>query len=100
MEVTQEKINEWKEKYTFVYRTQFDKDFYYFRTLTREDYKQITEEQTEDPVNYDYESAVVKKCLLSDYSNDSIAKKSGIVTVLSEAIMLRSGFQQVEIEEL
>jgi len=100
MEVTKEQIEAWKKEHTYVYRTKFDNDFYYFRTLTRSDYDRITSEQAADPIGYNYEKSVVETCILSEHPADIFDKKSGIVIVLSEAIFIRSGFQQVDIEEL
>lgn len=98
--ITQEKIAEWKVKHKFVYKTIIDGIDYYFRTLTRDDYLAISAAQAAADSGMDYELETVKTCLLNNMDEDSIAAKSGIVTTLSEKIMSRSGFSQVDDEEL
>ena len=98
--VTQEQIKEWKAKHKFVYRATIDGVDYYFRTLTRDDYLAISAKQVAMGQALDYELETVKTCLLTDMDAETIAAKSGVVTVLSEKIMARSGFAQVEEEEL
>lgn len=100
MEVTQEMINEWKEKYMFVYRIIVDGRAYYYRTLTRNDYIAIQQKVVNSGPNFDNEFEVVKTCLLYPTDVEELQNKAGLVSVLSEKIMLRSGFQQVEEEEL
>jgi hypothetical protein len=98
--VTQEKINEWKAKYKFVYKAAIDGIDYYFRTLDRDDYLTISAKQASLGQALDYELETVKTCLLNDMDEDTIKAKAGIVTILSERIMAKSGFLQVEEEEL
>jgi hypothetical protein len=73
---------------------------YYFRTLTRNDYVTIQAKVQADP-DTDNELEVAKTCLLSpELSEVELKSKAGLASVLSERIMLRSGFQQVEETEL
>ena len=90
-------INEWKAKYKFVYKVSIDGVDYYLRTLTRDDYLAIPAKQVAQGQAFDYELETVKTCLLNDMDEATIA--SEVVTFLSEKIMARSGFAQVE-EEL
>lgn len=98
--ITPEQIKEWKDKYIFVYRANIDGVDYYFRTLSRDDYIAISEKQQTEGATLDYELETVKTCLLNEMDVATIRAKSGVVTVLSEKIMARSGFQQVDEEEL
>jgi len=98
--ISQEQIKEWKDKYKFVYRATIDGVDYYFRTLSRDDYMVITEKQQVAGTTLDYELETVKTCLLNKMDEATIKAKSGVVTVLSERIMAKSGFQSVEEEEL
>ena len=98
--VEQKTIDYWKNKYKFVYKATIDGTEYYFRTLTRDDYLAISAKQVAMGQALDYELETVKTCLLNDMDEATIAAKSGVVTVLSEKIMARSGFSQVEEEEL
>lgn len=102
MEVTQEIINGWKEKHKHVYKIKLLDQDIYFKTLSRADYLKIATIQfaEEVPDDFDYELATVKSCLLTEISEDELKSKPGIITILSEQIMARSGFQQVEVEEL
>lgn len=97
-----EQIKEWKDKYTFVYKITLSAKDYYFRTLTREDYIEILSIQAtmEDPRKFDHDLEVTKKCLLSDWTEAELTKKAGISTVLTERIMIASGFEVSEITEV
>ncbi len=98
--ITKEQIEKWKNDYKFVYRATIDNVDYYFRTLSRDDYLSISAKQATLGQGLDYELETVKVCLLNDIDEATLKAKSGIVTILSEKIMTRSGFLQVEEEEL
>ena len=98
--ITQEMIDEWKAKYKFVYKAPIDGTNYYFRTLNRDDYLAISTKQATLGQALDYELETVKTCLLNEIDEDTLKAKGGIITILSEKIMTKSGFLQVEEEEL
>ena len=103
MEVTKEVIAEWKEKYKKVFKTTLDGIDYYYTTLKRPTYIQFLTKQQVDP-DFDYEFETLKACILEptieeEFRND-LENKSGLGVVLLEQIMLKSGWQQVESEEL
>lgn len=101
MEVTKELIEKWKGAHKFVYKATIDGTDYYYRTLTRDDYMEIQMKVAQEMPNFDNELEVVKTCLLAPTLDDeTLSTKAGLGSVLSERIMLRSGFQQVEEEEL
>lgn len=101
MDVTQEMIVEWKAKYGFVFRATFDAKDFYFRTLSRDDYMAIQAKVAAAEIGFDNELEVVKTCLLEPIMEENELKsRAGLITVLSEKIMLRSGFQAVEEVEL
>lgn len=100
---TEQQIKDWKDQFGYVYKATIDGTEYIFRTLTREDYMAISSKQVTIGPSFDNELEVVATCLLQPEGPnviDALKKKGGIVSVLSERIMLRSGFQQVEEEEL
>lgn len=99
-EVTKDTITQWKDKYKFVYKASIDGTDYYFRTLNRDDYLAISAKQASLGQALDYELETVKTCLLNDIDEDTLKAKGGIITILSERIMAKSGFLQVEEEEL
>jgi len=99
MSVAPEVISEWKQKYPFVFKTIINSKEIYFRSLSREDYIGISAKQIQNP-DLDYELETVKTCLLNGLDEAELKGKSGIVTVLSEQIMIKSGFQAIEVEEV
>lgn len=96
----EEKIKEWKELYTYVYKINLSGKDYYFRTLNRADYVDILSTQARNPKIFDHDIEVIKKCLLSEYSQEELDKKAGLATVIAEKIMISSGFEVSESEEL
>ncbi len=100
MDVTKEQIEEWKSKFKFIYRIPFEGDYIYFHALSRKDYQEISMEQINGSDEFDYELAIVGKCILSDINQDDLKARSGLITILSDNIMTKSGFQTVEAESL
>lgn len=98
--IEQEKINEWKEKYGYIYRTIIQEKEIIYKTLTREDYIDILTIQAKNPVLFDHDIEVFKKCVLTEYDENELKKKAGLTTVVAEKIMLSSGFEMAESEEL
>lgn len=96
----QEQINSWKEQYNYVYKCTAGGEDFYFRTLTRDDYIAITVKQMSNPQTFDHDKEVFKLCVLNDYDDKVLQAKGGIVTVVVEKIMIKSGFENVEVEEL
>ncbi len=94
--VTPEQIEKWKENGPVFLVTLNEVDFYY-KTITRNDYIEISQAQT---VATDYELITVKKCLLNEIDESILDTKAGIVSILYEQIMLKSGFVNVESQEL
>jgi hypothetical protein len=96
----QEQIKAWKEQYKSVYKATIGDITYYFRGLTRVDFLTISQRQLSEK-DFDSELETVRICLLEPKADEDYLKnKPGIVTILSEQIMIRSGFQQCEVEEL
>jgi hypothetical protein len=96
----QEQIKAWKEQHKSVYKAVIGDVSYYFRGLTREDFLSISQRQLSETA-FDSELETVRTCLLEPKVDEEYLKnKPGIVTILSEQIMIRSGFQTVEVEEL
>jgi hypothetical protein len=96
----QEKIAEWKKEFGSVYKAMFDNTAYYFRNLSREEFLSISQKQLAEE-GFDSERETVKVCVLEPIVDDKhLSYHPGIITILSEQIMVKSGFQQVEVEEL
>lgn len=101
MDVTTDVINVWKKQYGFVYKAILDGKDYYFKTLSRDDYMAIQARVATEGQKFDSEMEVVLVCVLEPKLTAADLKaKSGLISVLNERIMLRSGFQAVEDEEL
>lgn len=100
MSYTKEQIEKWKEEYGPIYSTYIADKQYIFKTLDRDDYINISLKQATNPAGFDYELETVSTCLLSEYNPDELKKKAGICSTLYEKIMSKSGFQEVETEEL
>jgi len=97
--IDQTQIDAWKEEHGSVYKvTTADIDFY-FRPLTREDYIEIMQLQAAG-TQADPEVETVKKCILNNVPDSIYAKRGGVATVIYENIMIKSGFENAEVEEL
>lgn len=103
MEVTNEMIAQWKEKHKKIFTVTLDSVKYYFTTFKRDTYVDLLAKQAVDP-NFNYEFAVLKACIvhpqLPESFEDDIQVKSGLGVVLLEQIMIKSGWEQVQAEEL
>lgn len=96
----QEQIGKWKEMYKYVYKVNVGGENFYFRTLTRDDYVAVTMKQISAPQGFDHDREVFKLCVLSDYDDGLLDAKGGIVTVVTEKIMIYSGFENADVEEV
>lgn len=103
MDVTKEQIELWKEEYKKVFKVFLDGVEYYYTTLKRQTYIDLLTKQATVP-GFDYEFETMKSCVihppLTDTFKDDLDNKSGLGVVLLEQIMMKSGWQQVESEEL
>ena len=103
MEVTAELIAEWKNQHKKVFKVELGGTTYYYTTLKRDVYINLLAEQATNPA-FDYELETIKTCVLHpelpDTFKQELNDKSGLGVVLLEQIMLNSGWEQVESEEL
>lgn len=95
--VTEELIAKWKEEFKSIYKTDTG---IYFRPLSRKEYVSLVAKQQTDPAGFDHELETAISCTLGGTTEDELRTKSGIATVLSEQILQRSGFVQVDVEEV
>lgn len=95
----EEKIKSWKELHGKIYMSIIGGKTYYYKTLTRDDYMDILVAQASNQ-KFDHDIQVFKKCVLSEYSDEELTNKAGISTVISEKIMLLSGFESTEAIEV
>ena len=100
MEITKEQIANWKKEFGSIFKIEPIAGMpIIFRTLTREDYMDIMNAQLSGTID-DPELETVKKCVLNDITEETYIQRGGLVTVIYEDIMKRSGFVVVESEEL
>jgi len=91
-EITQEMINEWKAKYGEVYKVEIAGEEFYYRPLKRAEYKVVI--STADTSPSFREEQIVQKCSIYPKIEPATmpALKAGVVTTLTDYIMLVSGF--------
>lgn len=95
--VTPEQITEWKTQYKKVFLSDGG---IYFRTLKRSEYVTLLSKQAANPSTFDWEAEVSKTCILSGITEEDLDNESGLATVLAEQILVKSGFSQIEVEEI
>jgi len=100
MSITPEQIERWKKEYGSIYKiTVADTDFV-FKTLGRDDYINISLKQATNISSFDHEFETVSACLISEYDPEVLKRRAGVCTIIYDKIMSKSGFQDVEAEEL
>ena len=90
---TREQVEAWKDKYEDIYFTPFDGETYIWRTLYREEYREVVSKA--DMTVFDKEETFTDLCVLFPLNYSSISarqKKAGIPTTLFSMIMDKSGF--------
>lgn len=90
---TREEVEDWKKKYKRIYYLPFDDGIYIFRALKRPEYKEII--RNVDLSALDREEMFAERCVV--FPRDFTIEKAnegdaGVVSVLSDAIMEKSGF--------
>lgn len=89
-------IEEWKKIHGEIYLTTINDDVYIWRPLTRKELKEV---HTATSGVHQREETYCKICNLwpSDYDFTNQHEKAGVPSVLSEQILLKSGFQALQI---
>lgn len=99
--VSQEMIDQWKKIHQFVYKTNISGKDYYFTTINRDDFVEINQIVANSNNKDSSELLTISKALLyPEIDEFELNKKAGITVVLSEAIMEKSGFVSLKVEEL
>lgn len=99
--MTQEQIQEAKLKYGKIFKLTINGIEWYYRAMSRPEFKEYTSEQIgENKTQLDLEDLVFIKCNLNGLTTvDSIP--AGVVSLVADAIMKATGFtEEVEPEEL
>lgn len=91
---TRKEVEGWKEKYdNNVYFLPFESGIHVFRTLKRDEYREII--RNAKLTSLDREEAIASKCVLFpyDFSIEKMAQRNaGEPSLLSEVVMEKSGF--------
>jgi len=98
---TKEWIEDQKKAWGDVYKVTEAGVDYFYRSVSRAEYKDIRQElavlmsdKTDPNADLVAEEKIVKKCLLAPTDIDAIFKKAGIVSLLAAHIFEVSGFLQ------
>lgn len=90
---TRQEVEEWKDKYGSIYYTPFENGHFIWRTLTRQEYRQVV---TDDTLTlHDREEKFTDMCVLfpRNFESSKMDKgNAGVASVLAEMIMEKSGF--------
>lgn len=101
--MTQEKITELKAKYGKIYRININDNDWYYRAMTREEFKIYTKEQIskgEELTQVDLEDLVFIMCNLDGIDKEKIKTlPAGIVGTVADAIMKSTGFSDTSVPE-
>lgn len=101
--VTEEQIAGWKKEYGHVYKTTVGRDYIIWRKLRRKEYVEAmtVEIENEDQKIFERQFMVVKAAALYPENVEALLEESGgLATTLADEIMLKSGFDTSETEEL
>jgi hypothetical protein len=103
--VTPEEIQAWKELYGRIFKVSYDDStVFYYKSLSRDDYADIVNRGQTAALaknKFDNELEACKACILnSDINWEEFEKTGGYSTTISERILVRSGFQPLEDEEV
>jgi len=91
-EITQVMIEEWKSKYGEIYKVDLAGEDYYYRALKRAEYKGIVQPPESAPSFR--EEQIVSKCVIHPSIDAATiaTSKAGVVSTLTDYVMLVSGF--------
>lgn len=98
-----EKINEWKEKYRAIYKTEIADEIVIWRTLTRKEYIDVMNMDTdlEDMLIFERELAIAKSCILYPENSEELLNSfAGIAEVVARECMQKSGFGESSTEKI
>lgn len=102
--MTQEKINELKAKYGKIYRLNINNEDWYYRAMTREEFKDYTktlQNNQQELTQVELEDIVFIMCNLNDITKEQVKNiAAGIVGTVADSIMKVTGFVEAIPEEL
>ena len=101
--VSAAKLEEWKAEYGHIYRTVVGPTAVIWRKLRRKEYVQTMTEQSGTPETkiFDRQDAICRACVLFPANiDDLIDENGGLSGTIADEILLKSGFDISDTEEL
>lgn len=98
-----EKINEWKEEYRAIYKTDIADETIIWRTITRKEYIEVMsmESELEELLIFERELAIAKACILfPEDSTELLDSFAGVAEVIARECMNKSGFGENKTEKI
>lgn len=99
---TASQVDAWKEEHGFVYLMEFEPgEAYIFRPVNRREFKELARIDDKDTMNR--EERLCEMCVLWPQGYDFVLmnkEKAGIPTLISEEIMVKSGFSASNVVEI
>lgn len=90
--VTREQIDAWKREYGRVYAYDVGDTTFYFRSVTRPQYREIMSKLTGGPSEREEQLCRMMVLWPLEFDYSSPDAPAGVATVLSDAILEKSGF--------
>ena len=103
--INQQQVDEWKAEHGKVFKTSIGDDVIIWRKLRRKEYvhimsKEATADAAGDKVYARQDLIVEMAALYPENIQDLIQENAGLATCVSDEIILKSGFDLTETEEL
>lgn len=101
--VNQEQLNDWKKEHGHIYKTTVGDDTIIWRKLRRKEYVETMIAETESPDTkiFDRQDSIVKMCTLyPENIEELIENEAGLAGAVADEILMKSGFDISETEEL
>lgn len=105
--INEQQIQEWKNKWGKIYKTTIGEDVIVWRKLKRKEYVEImsgADEEDEDFYGakiYKRQDKIAEKVILyPENAKEMMEDNAGVSTTIADEVLVKSGFDQTETEEL
>ena len=96
-------IEEWKDTYKHIFKTVVGEHTFVWRKLRRREYVEIMTEKSDDPATkvFDRQDSICSTCILFPENIDELIEENGgLAGTLADEVLLRSGLDISETEEM
>jgi len=98
-------ISEWKAQYGKLYKTKVGGEEYIWRKLRRKEYVELMADKADDDQVtgkvYERQEAITRMVVLYPANIDELIEaNAGLATTIADEVILKSGFEIVDTEEL